>query len=398
MTTPFPFTAGQVLTAGQLNNISTLIINDKTDSYTLVAGDVGERVIMNKATATTITVPNSVFATGDMVMLANKGAGTCTVTAGAGTTVSVSGSLALAQYGGGTLLALSASTFIFFPQSGVSYGTATGGSSSSISVDGVNYTLLSFTSDGTLTVSTAGLFDFYIVAGGGSGGVGQSNVSGAGGGAGGVLTGTAYFSANQTIDVGAGGSASTTQNAATNGLASVIGSTTGALSAAGGGRGGGHNSATSGGDTNAGNGGSGGGTTYSIPTNLGKSVADTIQGYDGGQGSTNVSVGAAGGGGATAVGGSQTGASTTGAAGGAGVDVSTFIGAVSALYKSGGGGGGGSTGGAGGSSVGGAGGNGSTAGTAAAANTGGGGGGAGYGAVNAGGNGGSGIIYIRFKV
>jgi len=118
MTTPFPFTAGQVLTATQMNNISTLIINDKTDSYTLVAGDVGERVIMNKATATTITVPDSVFATGDMVMLANKGAGTCTVTAGAGATVNTSGSLQLTQYSEGTLLALSASSFMFFPGSG----------------------------------------------------------------------------------------------------------------------------------------------------------------------------------------------------------------------------------------------------------------------------------------
>jgi len=120
MTTPFPFTAGQVLTAAQMNNISTLVINDKTDSYTLVIGDLGERVIMNKATATTITVPNSVFAAGDMVFIANKGAGTCTITAGAGTTVSTGGSLALTQYAGGTLLALSASSFVFFASNGAS--------------------------------------------------------------------------------------------------------------------------------------------------------------------------------------------------------------------------------------------------------------------------------------
>ena len=119
MATPFPFTTGQVLTAAQLNSITELIINDKTDSYTLVAGDAGERVIMNKATSSTITVPNSVFTAGQVVYIANKGAGTCTVTAGAGVTVNVSGSLALSQYGGGTLLALSASSFIFFPAGGI---------------------------------------------------------------------------------------------------------------------------------------------------------------------------------------------------------------------------------------------------------------------------------------
>ena len=115
MTTPFPFTAGQTLTAAQMNAITELVINDKTASYTLVAGDAGEYVVMNSASATTITVPNSVFTASQIVKIVNKGAGTCTVTAGTGVTVNVSGSLALSQYGGGTLLALSASTFVFFP-------------------------------------------------------------------------------------------------------------------------------------------------------------------------------------------------------------------------------------------------------------------------------------------
>jgi len=113
MATPFPFTTGQVLTAAQMNSITELVINDKTDSYTLVAGDAGEYVVMNKATPTTLTVPNSVFTAGQIVRIVNKGAGVCTVTAGAGTTVSSTGTLALAQYATGTLLALSASAFIF---------------------------------------------------------------------------------------------------------------------------------------------------------------------------------------------------------------------------------------------------------------------------------------------
>jgi hypothetical protein len=119
MTTPFPFTSGQVLTAAQMNAITTLPINDQTDDYTLVVGDVGKRVIMNKGTANTVTVDDSIFSEGDTIFIANKGAGVSTITAGAGVTINVSGSLALAQYGGGTLIALSASTFTFFPAGGV---------------------------------------------------------------------------------------------------------------------------------------------------------------------------------------------------------------------------------------------------------------------------------------
>ena len=114
MTTPFPFVASQVLTAQQLNDIQNLPISDKTASYTLIAGDETKRTMMNNASATTITVNNSIFTVGDVIQVANKGAGACTITAGAGVTINTSGSLALAQYGGGYLLALSASTFTFF--------------------------------------------------------------------------------------------------------------------------------------------------------------------------------------------------------------------------------------------------------------------------------------------
>jgi hypothetical protein len=155
MATPFPFTAGQVLTAAQLNAITELVINDKTDSYTLVAGDAGEYVVMNKATPSTITVPNSVFAAGQIVRIVNKGAGVCTVTAGAGTTVSSTGTLALAQYATGTLIALSASAFIF-EAGGI---TASSGA----------LTLISATTIGsavsTVTVSSAftSTYDNYLI-------------------------------------------------------------------------------------------------------------------------------------------------------------------------------------------------------------------------------------------
>jgi hypothetical protein len=58
---------------------------------------------------------------------------------------------------------------LLFLANGATYGTATGGSSSSITVSSVNYTLLAFTTDATLTVSKAGLFDVMLVGGGGGG-------------------------------------------------------------------------------------------------------------------------------------------------------------------------------------------------------------------------------------
>ena len=115
MTTPFPFQSGATLLASQLNDITNLPINDQTASYTLVVGDAGKRVIMNVASANTVTVNNSIFTTGDTIFIANKGAGVSTITAGAGVTINTSDSLALAQHQSGLLVAQSASVFAFYP-------------------------------------------------------------------------------------------------------------------------------------------------------------------------------------------------------------------------------------------------------------------------------------------
>jgi hypothetical protein len=113
VTTPFPFVAGAVLEAAQLNAITELPINDKTASYTLAAGDAGEYVIMNSATATTITVNNSIFSAGQIVYIVNKGSANTVLTAGTGVTISTSASLTVSANGSGRLLALSASAFIY---------------------------------------------------------------------------------------------------------------------------------------------------------------------------------------------------------------------------------------------------------------------------------------------
>jgi len=115
MATPFPFVAGAVLEAAELNAITELPSATKTGSYTLVAADAGTRVVMNVASANTVTVDNSLFSAGQIVQISNIGAGVTTVTAGAGVTINSADVLTLAQYQGGSLVFSSASAAIFFP-------------------------------------------------------------------------------------------------------------------------------------------------------------------------------------------------------------------------------------------------------------------------------------------
>lgn len=114
------FTTGSVLTAAQMNSLQAndynWTVSQKTASYVLVAADAGTRIEMNSAGATTVTVNTGLFTAGDSVIIQNIGAGTCTVTAGTATVnKATNASLALAQYQGGTLYFVSASSAIFFP-------------------------------------------------------------------------------------------------------------------------------------------------------------------------------------------------------------------------------------------------------------------------------------------
>lgn len=72
--------------------------------------------------------------------------------------------------------------------SGVPYGVATGGSSSSITISSQNYTLLTYLSDANLVVTSSGLFDVLLVAaGGGAVGGGENGYTSGGGGAGQIV-------------------------------------------------------------------------------------------------------------------------------------------------------------------------------------------------------------------
>jgi hypothetical protein len=114
------YTAGQILTAAQQTTLQkndyNQTVSTKTVSYTLVAADVGTRVVMNSASATTITVNTGLFAAGDTLKIHNIGAGLCTVTAGTATVNSMYGMLQIPQYSSGELYFTSAGVALWFGQ------------------------------------------------------------------------------------------------------------------------------------------------------------------------------------------------------------------------------------------------------------------------------------------
>lgn len=115
------YTSGQVLTASSLNsniaNDYNQTVSTKTANYTLVAADKGTRVVMNVASASTVTVNTSLFSAGDTLVIQNIASDATVVTAGTAT-VSTAGSLSIPQFGSGTLFFTSASAAIFFPSAG----------------------------------------------------------------------------------------------------------------------------------------------------------------------------------------------------------------------------------------------------------------------------------------
>lgn len=139
------FTALQILTAAQMTalqaNDYNQTVSTKTASYTLVASDVGTKIVMNSASATTITVNTSLFAAGDTLTILNISTGVCTITAGTAT-VSTTGTLALVQNAGGTL---------YFTSAGVSVFQADGVAGTSLSYAIFNESQASGTDGGTFT-------------------------------------------------------------------------------------------------------------------------------------------------------------------------------------------------------------------------------------------------------
>ena len=297
--------------------------------------------------------------------------------------------------------------------------SATGGTKDTTSRSG--FTVHTFTSPGSLVVSSgAGDVEYLVIGGAGAGSAGFPNgACGAGGGAGGYLSNSAYplTPGTYTIQVGGGGPSQLGASPNTpspqaalyllEGTPSYITNPgISSITAKGGGGGGYWNNPAhsayppSASPFRIGSGGGGGNNSSGAPPNGNRGYGDPTQGNDGGQGG-NIPDGSGGGGGAGSIGGDYSG--SVGGAGGSGA-VSSING-TSVTRAGGGGGGGNGGGGSGGPGGGGAGGGRlgpgqGDVGTPGTTNTGGGGGGSGGpgpgSPSNYSGAGGSGIVIIAY--
>ena len=97
---------------------AALTINTQTGAtYTLIASDATKLVTLSNAAAITLTLPPSVFSTGQQINLAQLGAGQVTCAAGAGVTIVSTGATAAApkiskQYGAATAICTASNTFL----------------------------------------------------------------------------------------------------------------------------------------------------------------------------------------------------------------------------------------------------------------------------------------------
>ena len=275
------------------------------------------------------------------------------------------------------------STSTVYVSTGI-YGRATGGigAPTAVTISSVNYEYLTFNATGTLTVTTAGWFD-YLAIGGGGGNISRAATAAGGGGAGQAVFGSIYLSANQTITIGAGSSNSSSATFLQAGNTSIAATSPFTQTALGN-----INNLENSGYFNFAYVGGGNGAANARAA-LGI-TGSTALGFPGGNSTSGNNAG--GGGGQSAAG--SAGSGTTGGAAGAGFDIAVFVGGSTIFMAQGGGGGGSGAGGA--AATNGVAGSATTTPPNGSANTGQGGGG-GYGNCTTG-NGGSGICYIRWKV
>lgn len=96
---------------------TTIGFNAQTGTtYTLVADDLGKIVTLSNASPITLTVPPSVFATGNIINIQQIGAGKVTLAQGAGVTITSTGATASApelraQYSAASIICNGSNTF-----------------------------------------------------------------------------------------------------------------------------------------------------------------------------------------------------------------------------------------------------------------------------------------------
>lgn len=112
--------SGQVLTssgsgiAWATPSSTNLTINAQTSSYTLQSSDVNALVTVSSSSATTITVPSSVFSVGQQINVQAIGTGTVTFSPGSGVTINGTGTALRTQFSGATLVCTATNTFSLF--------------------------------------------------------------------------------------------------------------------------------------------------------------------------------------------------------------------------------------------------------------------------------------------
>lgn len=96
---------------------TTIAFNAQTGTtYTLVASDVSKLVTLSNAGAITLTVPPSVFATGNIINIQQIGVGQVTVTQGSGVTITSTGGTSTApklraRYSAASIICTGSNTF-----------------------------------------------------------------------------------------------------------------------------------------------------------------------------------------------------------------------------------------------------------------------------------------------
>lgn len=110
------------LSGGVTSGTATLRLKLEFDAetgttYTLVAGNLNQLVTLNNASAITLTVPPSIFSAGDVINIAQIGAGQVTLSQGSGVTINSTGATATApklraRYSAASIICTASNTFL----------------------------------------------------------------------------------------------------------------------------------------------------------------------------------------------------------------------------------------------------------------------------------------------
>ena len=109
---------GGAAVSDSIGNLRTIVVNNQTTSYTLVATDNGKVISI---TTGGVTVPASIFSAGQNIVIYNNSSSTQTITQGSSVTMTLAGSTttgsrSLASYGVATVLCTASNTFVITGQ------------------------------------------------------------------------------------------------------------------------------------------------------------------------------------------------------------------------------------------------------------------------------------------